>query len=45
MDSGMFEELYALDTDPFELHNLAFDPAREARRANLAERLEAWLTE
>lgn len=45
MGSGMFEELYALDTDPFELHNLAFDPAHEARRANLAERLEARLTE
>ncbi len=39
------EELYDLEADPHELHNLAGDPAHEGVRSRLAERLEAWIAE
>jgi arylsulfatase A-like enzyme len=36
-------ELYDLETDPDELHNLAEDPAYKAHRSNLEDRLFAWM--
>ena len=36
-------ELYALDADPGEVTNLAYDPARQAERDELEARLDALL--
>ena len=36
---GIFTELYDLDSDPYELENLAFDPTFAISRALLAQRL------
>ena len=38
-------ELYDLTVDPHELTNLANDPAQAAIRADLLNRLHAWMTE
>jgi arylsulfatase A-like enzyme len=38
-----FVELYDLDADPVELHNLADDPAHAATRAALDDRLIGWM--
>lgn len=38
-------ELYDMKTDPYELHNLATDPAQAARATELRQRLEAWMRE
>jgi arylsulfatase A-like enzyme len=35
-------ELYDLDSDPFELENLAYDPAYADRAAAMSARLHAW---
>lgn len=37
------EELYDLQTDPFELHNLATDPAQAATLAGHRKALEDWM--
>jgi arylsulfatase A-like enzyme len=37
------EELYDTATDPIEVHNLAGSPEHAARRAELRDRLSAWL--
>ena len=39
------EELYATGVDPWQLTNLAEDPAQAGRLARLRARLEAWMTE
>jgi uncharacterized sulfatase len=39
------EELYDLDADPAEQHNLAADPARAATLRDLRSRLDAWMAE
>ncbi len=39
------EELYDLDNDPWETHNLAADPAHAATRAEHRAKLEQWITE
>jgi uncharacterized sulfatase len=39
------EELYDLKADPWELHNLAADPARAAILANLRVDLDRWMKE
>ncbi|RMG61622.1 MAG: arylsulfatase [Bacteroidetes bacterium] len=39
------EELYDLQTDPYEVHNLADDPAHADTLAALRQRLDRWLTE
>ncbi len=39
------EELYDLDHDPWQLRNLAQDPSHAQVKADLAARLEAWMTE
>ncbi len=36
------EEMYDLQRDPHELHNLANDPQHAARRTALAERADSW---
>ncbi len=38
-------ELYDLEADPYEIDNLADDPAYAAKRAELTEALEAWIVE
>lgn len=38
-------ELYDLENDPGEMENLALDPAHEATRASLKDRLESWFVE
>jgi uncharacterized sulfatase len=38
-------ELYDLENDPFELRNLADDPAQLVVREELGRRLEAWMNE
>lgn len=37
------EELYDNQTDPFQMNNLAGDPAYAARKKALREKLEAWM--
>jgi uncharacterized sulfatase len=37
------EELYDLDKDPFEVHNLVDDPAHANRLADFREALEKWI--
>lgn len=37
------EELYDLQNDPYEIHNLAGSPAHAAVRARLRRELEAWI--
>ncbi len=37
------EELYDLDADPYELNNLAAQPAQAAIKANLRRELDAWM--
>ncbi len=39
-----WEELYDLESDPGELHDLAASLDHEPVKARLAERLESWLT-
>jgi arylsulfatase A-like enzyme len=39
------EELYDLESDPFETNNLAADPAHEETLMALRERLERWMSE
>lgn len=39
------EELYDLETDPFEQKNLAADPAFAAIKARLQDRLDAWMAQ
>jgi arylsulfatase A-like enzyme len=39
------EELYDLQTDPFELHNLANDPAHDETLKRLRGKVEAWVAE
>jgi len=38
-------EFYDLQSDPWELHNLAADPAHAARIANMRAALTAWMTQ
>jgi uncharacterized sulfatase len=38
------EELYRVDSDPYELNNLASDPACAAARARLRSALERWMS-
>ncbi|MEO2166587.1 MAG: sulfatase-like hydrolase/transferase, partial [bacterium] len=44
-NSTIFEELYDIENDPFELQNLALEPAYALRIADLAARLQASLDE
>ena len=37
------EELYDLETDPYEIHNVAQSPTYQAVRARLAEALDRWI--
>ena len=37
------EELYDLESDPFEMNNLAADPARAEIKARLQKELDAWM--
>ncbi len=37
------EELFDLELDPFETHNLADDPAYDAIQADLSEQLDHWM--
>ena len=37
------KELYDLQTDEFEMHNLAADPQHAAIKAKLAKQLDAWM--
>ncbi|QGY46946.1 sulfatase-like hydrolase/transferase [Maribellus comscasis] len=39
------EELYDLEKDPFEIHNLAFDPAYQAELKKLRSVLYNWMTQ
>src|SRR5688572_10153948 len=39
------EEVYDLDTDPFETKNLATDPKFAAIKARLGKELDAWMTQ
>ncbi len=39
------EELFDLDADPHELHNLAADPAHAKTLSALRQRLRAWQQE
>jgi arylsulfatase A-like enzyme len=39
------EELYDLEADPWELRNLASEPARAATLARLRAHLDAWMNE
>jgi arylsulfatase A-like enzyme len=39
------EELYDLENDPFELHNLAADPAHRGTLEELRRRLDHWMEE
>ena len=37
------EELYDLDADPFEINNIAADPAQAAKLQELSTQMDAWL--
>lgn len=37
------EELYDLENDPFEIHNLATDPQHESLRQEMSAALDAWI--
>lgn len=39
------EQLFDIETDPFEITNLAKEPARAELQAELRARLDAWITE
>jgi arylsulfatase A-like enzyme len=39
------EELYDLQADPFELHNLVGDPAQQANFERLRQRLDVWIAD
>ena len=39
------EEFYDLATDPWELKNLADDPAQADRKAALSKELDAWMAQ
>ena len=39
------EELYCLQDDPFELHNLVDDPAHHSTLLHLRQQLEAWIAD
>jgi N-sulfoglucosamine sulfohydrolase len=39
------EELYDLQNDPFELHNLAANPAQETTLVRLRKQLDAWIAD
>jgi arylsulfatase A-like enzyme len=39
------EELYDLQSDPFELHNLAGDPAQQSNLKRLRKKLDAWIAD
>ncbi|WP_395743539.1 sulfatase [Prosthecobacter sp.] len=39
------EELYDLQNDPFELHNLAADPAQNNTLVRLRQQLDAWISD
>ena len=39
------EELYDLETDPYETNNLATNPRYDTARNELAAQLDAWITE
>ena len=39
------EELYDLEADPYEIHNLAADPAHWERLAHMRALVEAWIVE
>ena len=40
-----FVQLFDLQSDPYELHNLAQDPDQQVRVASLSARLRAWMEE
>ena len=39
------EELYDLETDPYEINNLATDPGYDTVRSELATQLDTWIAE
>ena len=39
------EELYDLQADPYEMHNLAGDPKQASRLASMRAELKAWMKE
>ena len=41
----MTEELYDLETDPYELHNLCNDPAYADIKKRLQKKLDCWRKE
>jgi arylsulfatase A-like enzyme len=45
LSEGPSYELYDLQTDPYELHNLADDPSYEGMRQDLTRRLVTWMKE
>jgi len=45
MKTKPLEELYDLHTDPYEVHNLAFDPAYESKLMELRTALSRWQTD
>ena len=45
MKTKPIEELYDLHTDPYEVHNLAFDPAYESKLMELRTALSRWQTD
>ena len=45
MKTKPIEELYDLHTDPYEVHNLAFDPAYESKLIELRTALSRWQTD
>ena len=39
------EELFNIQDDPYEMNNLAYDPAYTAIKTSLSEKLDCWMTE